>query len=99
MTLSAKLHFDCKSDLVKVAEEVVNKQSFTIANGKSHNLLQMRILKAGAQFNPDTSVVVRKLNFKCTEIDLIQEINQIFFYNKNYRKEIRKWEEHQALVK
>ena len=82
-----------------MANEVVNKQSFVIANGKSQNVLQMRILKRGALFDQQTSVVVKKLNFKCSEVDLIQEINQIFFYNKNYRKELKKWEEHQALVK
>jgi hypothetical protein len=59
----------------------------------------MRILKHGSNFNPETSIVVKKLNPKCSEVDLIQEINQIFHYNKTYRKEIRKWEDFQKKEK
>ena len=59
----------------------------------------MRILKIGASFNSESSVIVQKLNEKCTEVDIIQEINQIFHHNKVYRKEIQKWEEKQGKAK
>jgi hypothetical protein len=56
----------------------------------------MRILKQGAHFNSESSVIVQKINEKCSEVDIIQEINQIFHHNKVYRKEIAKWEEKQS---
>jgi hypothetical protein len=48
----------------------------------------MKILKIGANFNSESSVIVKQINEKCSEIDIIQEINQIFHHNKKYRLEI-----------
>lgn len=70
------------------AKELVNKQSLKI----EQNVLQMRILKDKAQFNPETSIFVRNLNPGCTEVELISEINQVFRYNLIYRNEMLKWE-------
>jgi len=55
----------------------------------------MRILKDKAQFNPETSIFVRNLNPACTEVQLIQEINQLFKYNLTYRNELLKWDRKQ----
>ena len=59
----------------------------------------MRILKLGTNFNSESSVIVKQLNEKCSEVDIIQEINQIFHHNKIYRKEIQKWEDKQNATK
>ena len=61
VTLSAKLTFASKSDLSKCAHEIVNKQSFALPGVKSkkQHFLQMRILKKGANFNPESSIFIR----------------------------------------
>ena len=73
-TLSSKIIFETKADLSKCAHEVVNKQSFKLFSGKTQktrHVLQMRILKIGASFNSESSVIIQKLNENCTEVDMI----------------------------
>ena len=70
-----------------VAREVVAKQAFRI----DENVLHMRILRDRASFNPETSVFIGSLNKDCKEQHIISELNQIFSYNKTYRKELEKW--------
>ena len=73
-TQSSKIIFETKTDLSKCAHEVVNKQSFKLFSGKTQktrHVLQMRILKIGASFNSESSVIIQKLNEKCTEVDMI----------------------------
>lgn len=52
----------------------------------------MRILKEAGCYNQETSVYVGRIHEKCSEQDLISEINRIFDFNRTYRKEIQKWE-------
>lgn len=59
----------------------------------------MRIMKDKAHFNSETSVYIGQLNKQCSEQDLIKEINQIFTYNKVYRKELEKWEAKEKGIK
>lgn len=89
--LSCQVKFEKKADLTQVANEVVNKGSIKVAG----NQLKMRILKEKGNYNPETSVYVGSLHASCSEQDLIAEINQIFEYNKIYRKELQKWEANQ----
>ena len=93
--LSCEIEFKTKQDLVKLANEVVNKQCIKLHS----NILKMRILKDKANFNPTSSIFVGQLHRQCSEQDLIQEINSIFMNNKFYRKEIQKWDINQAKKK
>ena len=87
-SLSSEITFQTKEDLVTVAREVVAKQAFRIDD----NVLHMRILRDRASFNPETSVYISSLNKDCREQHIITELNQIFSYNKTYRKELEKWD-------
>lgn len=87
-SLSSEITFQTKEDLVTVAREVVAKQAFRIDD----NVLHMRILRDRASFNPETSVFISSLNKDCREQHIITELNQIFSYNKTYRKELEKWD-------
>lgn len=50
-------------------------------------------MKERANYNPDTSVIVKSLNPSCTEVEMIQELNFIFKHNLIYRKELQKWDQ------
>lgn len=52
----------------------------------------MRILKEQADFNKESSVYVGKINGKCTDQDIVNELHQLFLYNRTYRIEMQKWE-------
>lgn len=88
-TQSCKIVFKDRHDLIALARHVVNKHSLRFGN----QIAQLRILKEKANYNPDTSVIVKSLNPSCTEVEMIQELNFIFKHNLIYRKELQKWDQ------
>lgn len=70
-----------------VAHAVVIRNSLKL----SSQVLQMRIHR-DVRFDSETSVFVGQLDPRCSEQDLVGEIGDLFRQDRNYRRELLKWE-------
>ena len=85
---SCYLTFDSRSSLEEAASQLISGYVMD----KRELRLRIQVTPDKAAFTCETSLMVRQLDYRVTEQELISEIGSILNANRVYRGQILKWE-------
>lgn len=77
-----RVKFDTKEDMIKVAHTIIFEKVLMLNQKKLH----MRLHKKYGDYNPLTSIFIGMINPRCTEDEIIEELNLILRDDRNRRE-------------